>query len=389
MIIGIDAGALSITDKRLQVGVWRVTLELLKELSYIDKNNLYRLYSFRPIDRKIMSLFGKNMTNVVLSPFIGYMKVRLPMELAVHPVDVFLGVSQALPRTIYSRSTSWRRGIFNSVNICTCMHRKIRMIGFIYDLAFLHMGEHYGSSWIRLREQTKAVIQRADHIITISEFTKNDIISFQEKSISVCYPGITIKKNIAGVKNKHPYILFVGSLKPVKNIPALIQGFHQFMHQSKTEHDLILIGGDYWNDPQIQQTINDLHVGNRVKVVGFMSEEKKAGYYKGADAFITLGKWEGFCLPAVEAMAYGLPIIYADSGALPEVIGNAGIGLDPSDAQEVAEALIKVITDHTSRKKILINGKRNLHRYSWKLFAEKVLHIIDSTYDNCHHSYKK
>ena len=97
MMIGVDAGALSITDERLRVGVWRVTFYLLRELSSLDRNNTYRLYSFRPIDRDVMKYFGSNMQNVVLTPTIGWSSVRLPLELTLRPVDVFFGFSANTP----------------------------------------------------------------------------------------------------------------------------------------------------------------------------------------------------------------------------------------------------------------------------------------------------
>src|SRR3989344_5851009 len=97
MVIVVDAGALAISDERLKVGVWRVTFNLLRELGNLDRNNKYRLYSFRPISRGAMAHFGSNMVNIVLTPAIGWSSVRLPIELRLRPVDVFLGLAQVLP----------------------------------------------------------------------------------------------------------------------------------------------------------------------------------------------------------------------------------------------------------------------------------------------------
>src|SRR3990172_323750 len=99
MTIGIDAGALAVRDERLKVGVYQITLHLLEELSRIDTANEYRLYSFLPLENNILSKFGKNMRNVVITPATGWMTWRLPLELLLRPVDVFLGPPQSIPPT--------------------------------------------------------------------------------------------------------------------------------------------------------------------------------------------------------------------------------------------------------------------------------------------------
>ena len=169
MTIGVDAGALSITDERLKVGVWRLTFNLLLELSKLDRNNVYRLYSFIPLDREVMAHFGSNMHNIVLTPSIGWSSVRLPLELRLQPVDVFLGLAQSLP----------------SSPLCS--------IGFIYDLGFLYHPEAYGEVAKKLTKQTSQLVKRANHIITISESSKSDILNhyhIASERVSVCYPGV-------------------------------------------------------------------------------------------------------------------------------------------------------------------------------------------------------
>ena len=103
MTIGVDGGALSIADDRLKVGVYRVTFNLLRELGKLDVRNDYRIYSFLPIDRGAMDAFGTRIKNVVLAPSIGWATVRLPLELKLHPVDVYLGLSQSVPLSCIPR----------------------------------------------------------------------------------------------------------------------------------------------------------------------------------------------------------------------------------------------------------------------------------------------
>lgn len=349
MIIGVDAGALSITDRRLRVGVWRVTYNLLRELGKIDKKDEYRFYSFMPISREVMRAFGPRMKNVVVRPTFAWSMIQLPIELRRHPVDVFLGLSQMVPY-----STSYN-------------------IGFVYDLGFLHFPEAYPRSLNRLKSQTKQLVDRADHIMAISDVTKRDIVHEYKadgKYITVAYPGVDIRFQPAGAKHKekNPYILFVGALKRGKNIPFTLRVFKRFLEKVRKPYDLVLVGGNYWVDPEITETIKKLKLGKRVKFTGFIPDIELPKYYRGAEALLVTSLWEGFCLPAAEAMACGCPVVYAKTGALPEIVGNAGVGFESGNEEAAVMALL--------RKKSGTRGIQRGRQFSWPRFAEAVYRII-------------
>ena len=358
MIIGVDAGALSIRDKRLKVGVYRVTLHLLKELSNIDTKNDYRLYSFLPIDRKVMNEFGTNIQNIVVRPTFAWSAIQLPIELARHPVDVFLGLSQMLPIT------------------------SAKKIGFVYDVGFLHYPDAYPGSLDRLKKQTILLTKRADYIVSISKTTQKDIVDFYgfpQNKITVSYPGIDTRFTLKGptYKNTNPYFLFVGALKRGKNIPFMLKSFSEFLKTSKKQYDLLLIGGDYWLDPEIGNTIQALDLESRVKIKGFVTDEDLPSYYRGAQALLVTSFWEGFCLPAVEAMASGCPVLYTKTGSLREIVGYAGIMVSSLYPSYLAHAMKKV-TEHTVREKLVTNGLTMTKRYDWHSFARTVYDVIYS-----------
>ena len=345
MTIGVDAGMLGVSDERLKVGVYHVANNLLKNIAALDKKNTYRLYSFLPIPK-----FGNNMHNIVLSPARGYLRLRLPLELRTHPVDIFLGLGQALPPFFHTTS-----------------------IGFVYDLGFLFHKEAYGNSYKKLLGQTNYLVKHASHIITISNATKHDIVSLYDrdpKTITVCYPGVDDRFKPQGERyhHKNPYILFVGSLTKTKDIPLLLQS----LALVKKPLDLLLAGGDYWPDPAIDESINRYKLSNRVKKLGFVSDEMLSRYYRGAVAFVTTALHEGFCLPAVEAMACGTPVVAVNRGALAEIVGDGGIIVRP-DAQSIANAVVSM------NKHIL--GQNAIERakvFSWHTFAKKVLSLYET-----------
>lgn len=350
MIIGVDAGALSITDDRLKVGVWRVTYNLLQELSILDPKNTYRLYSFRPIDRDVMRHFGSNMNNVVLTPSIGWSRVRLPLELRIHPVDVFLGLAQTLPSSLP------------------------RAIGFIYDVGFLFHPDAYGASAGKLAKQTKQLVERASHIITISQSSKQDILNqypIPEKRVTVAYPGVSLLVSKGEAFKGSPYFLFVGSLNKAKDIPLTLEAFALFLKQSKNSYDFILVGGEYWPDPMIDVLIHQYKLEKTVHKVGYISDDALASYYRGATALVATGLREGFCLPAAEAMTYGTPVLAVDRGSLKEVVGHGGIVTAKPEARLLAHAMMKM-TEKKTRNFFSRRAVREAKKYSWKTFAKNV-----------------
>jgi len=351
MIIGVDAGMLGVTDKRLQVGVWRVAINLLRELVRKDRKNFYRLYSFQPIPSLLMQELGSRMKNVVLRPAWGWFSWRLPLELSVRPVEVFLGLGQALPSI------------------------SARKIGFIYDLGFLAYPQLYPGSAEKLRRQTENLLRRADRLITISRQVRLEVVKryhFPSGKIKVGYPGIDRVFSPTGevYQAKNPYFLFVGALKPQKNLPLLLSAFSQFRAKAKQRVDLYLVGGDYWQDKRISREV--LKSLKNIKLFGHIEDAKLAEIYRGAVALVVPSLVEGFCLPVVEAMASGTPVIATRVGPLPEIIGEAGILVEPDQAEAMAEAMRKMLEESNLRAKYQALGLAQAKKYSWEKFAETV-----------------
>ena len=357
MIIGVDAGALSIRDERLRVGVYRVTVNLLRELGKLDKKNEYRLYTFLPIAPSQMREFGPNMNNCIVRPVIGWSMIQVPIELRRHTVDVFLGLSQMIPFS------------------------PVRSVGFVYDLGFLRYPGAYPGSLARLEMQTKQLVRRSDHLITISKSTQKDIITtyrIEKKRVTVDYPGIDSRFTLNGPKHKekHPYILYVGALKRGKNIPFALHAFKRFIEKTEKPYNFLLVGGDYWADSTIPKMIEELELWDRVKLAGFVSDGNLPSYYRGASALLLTSLWEGFCLPATEAMRSGCPVVYANTGSLPEIVGNAGLSFRKNDEQDAAAALVKITGSLPLRTKFIRAGIEQSHQFTWRGFARTVYDVF-------------
>lgn len=359
MIIGVDAAVLSVSDERLKVGVYRYVLHTLEELAKIDSTNLYRLYSFDPIDDSLLRRFGKNFENRVLWPVKGWSTIRLPLELSLHPVDVFLGMSQMVPK------------------------QNCASIGFVYDLGFITRPASYPGSYEKLKKQTGELCRVSKKIFTISKAVKNDIMEafdFPSKQIAVGYPGIDDRFGKKGFtqKSSSRYFLFVGALKPGKNVPGILRGFAKFLEESHTRFSLVLIGGNYWEDPVIEETIKTLRIKDRVKKLGFVADEELASYYRGAAGLIVPSFHEGFCMPASEAIACGCPVITSDTKVMREVLGNTGIFVDPADHEQIAQGMRVLAYNAKKRADMSVKGIRQANEYQWNRTAQLLLHEIES-----------
>lgn len=357
MKIGVDAGMLGVTDERLHVGVWRVAKELLTQLGHMDKVNTYILYSFRPIPKVVMKLFGSLMVNSVLSPSVGWMQVRLPIELFLRPVDVFIGLSQALPRV------------------------STKTIGFVYDVGFLAHPNLYPDSSEKLIHQSEHLARTAGAIVTISEAIKEEIekvYEFPAGCIHVATPSVGEGFSLTGDIYAHPrpYFLCVGSFKRGKNIPTLIRAFSHFLKSTKMPTDLILVGSSYWQDPQIVRTIQEEKIEDHVIIKGYVKDAELAMLYRGAVAFVCPSLVEGFGIPFVEAMASGIPVIGSSIPVLKEIVGDAGLLVDPQDSDALAMAMEKVATGKTLRETLIKKGNAKAKQYSWQKMAKIVYDLL-------------
>ncbi len=357
MRIGVDAGMLGISDERLQVGVWRVAKELLIQLGKIDETNSYTLYSFAPIPKQVMNEFGHSMVNRVLSPSFGWMQVLLPLELFLRPVDVFLGLSQALPRTT------------------------AKTIGFVYDLGFLKHPDLYPDSAEKLVHQSERLASTAGTIVTISEAIKQEIVKvyeFPANRIHVANPSVAKEFISTGVKYIHPrpYFLCVGSFKRGKNIATLIRAFSQFLKSTPTPIDLMLVGSSYWQDPQIVEAIQSEKIADHVIVKGYVKDADLAPLYRGALAFVCPSLVEGFGIPFVEAMASGTPVIGSSIPVLKEVVGEAGILIDPHNINGLALAMKRIVSGKVLREQLVKKGMARVKRYSWQKMAKIVYDLL-------------
>jgi glycosyltransferase involved in cell wall biosynthesis len=165
-------------------------------------------------------------------------------------------------------------------------------------------------------------------------------------------------------------VLSVGNLQPRKNLVRLIHAFRSVSAQG-LDVDLVVVGAQHYRGREVLEAAGE--VGARIRFTGYISDRQLAACYSLAKAFAMPSLFEGFGIPAIEAMAHGLPVACSRAGALPEVCGDAPIYFDPLDVESIAGALKRALTDHSLRAEMVRKGRLQAARFSWRESAQHTL----------------
>jgi len=267
----------------------------------------------------------------------------------------------------------------------------------IMDLGYLKFtGQFEKKVFWQLKYWTAISIFVSKQILTISEATKKDIVRHYPrafKKTTVTHLGydsdkykLGIPENMVNhVKNRYSivkdYILFVGTLKPSKNIEGLI-GAYSLLVSDKTILDipqLVIAGKKGWMFEMIYEKIKSLKLETKIVFTDFVEEQDKPALISGAKVFVLPSFWEGFGLDILSAMACGVPTVVSNAGSIPEVAGDAGIYVDPYDIGSIAKGLKKVLKmDDKEYNRVVELGINQAKKFSWENCSRKTLEVIEN-----------
>jgi glycosyltransferase involved in cell wall biosynthesis len=177
------------------------------------------------------------------------------------------------------------------------------------------------------------------------------------------------------------FLLFVGTLEPRKNVPGLLHAYRILLDQKVTAEPLVLVGGKGWLYEEIFDRVEALGLNDQVRFLHGVPDADLPGLYSAASVLTTPSFYEGFGLPALEAMSCGTPVVVADRASLPEVVGDAGILVDPEDPGAIAEGLKRVLTDEELRAKMETLGLGRASSFSWERVARETLDVYRQVLD--------
>jgi glycosyltransferase involved in cell wall biosynthesis len=297
---------------------------------------------------------------------------------------------------IYSVREQWEVArLARGTDLLHCPHYNVpyfyrgRMVVTIHDLTHLVDRDFVPNrlAYYYARIMLGAAAHHAHQVITVSEFSKRSIcqaLEVPENKVHVISYGVPRRILQSGPVNmalleklevSQPYILFVGLLKPHKNVHALLRAFALLPEQARASHQLVIAGKLDTCYPALRQLSQELRLSDRVVFTGYVTDDELRALYGGAKVFVLPSLNEGYGLPVLEAMAYGVPVIVSNISSLPEVVGDAGILIDPRDDQSIAKALEGLLFDDELRKTLGERGRHRAESFSAREFALKHLKV--------------
>ncbi len=265
-----------------------------------------------------------------------------------------------------------------------------RRIITVHDLTFLFYPEFLTAESRRYYgDQIEWAVTAADHILADSEATRQDLIHMlgvprsrvttvplaANPVYAVRYPEEVINQTVNEYGVGRGFILFVGTLEPRKNLVTLLQAYHQLRRTGGLVVPLVLVGGKGWIHDEIFRTIDALSLRDHVIHLSGVPDEKLAHLYRAAGVLAIPSHYEGFGLPALEAMHSGCPVVASTRGSLPEVVGGAAISLEPDDVDAWADALARVLLDPSLAEEMRAAGLAQAGQFTWHKTAAATLAI--------------
>jgi len=359
-------------------GIGHYTLELLRALDdLLDDDPNVKVSMFVYFKRvSAAKAYGFRNIKIIPSPFSLRISNGLKIRGKQPPLDLLFG-----------------KGIYLFPNFTSWPLRRSLSVPVIYDLSyekFPQFADPRNQEF--LSTQVKTATARADYVATISENSKKEIVEFYgvpEKKIGVFYPAIDQRKffrrpasEVEAVKERYgirgSYILFVGNIEPRKNLKNILLAYEALPADIRKSNSLLLIGAKGWQDGEIFDIIDRLKSqGNSIQLPDkYVQDDDLPAFYSGASVFVYPSMYEGFGMPALEALSCGVPVVSADNSSLPEVVGDAALLVDALSPTEIAEAIKKVLTDEKLRESLIKRGFRQADTFSWTHAAKELLETV-------------
>ena len=264
----------------------------------------------------------------------------------------------------------------------------------VHDVGEFLYGPAQGFRQTMRFRMTQRSLAKASRLMAVSQATKQDIenlfavpsekITVVENAIDERFILTTRREEARLVLERHqvkdPFLLYVGSARPQKNIPRLIEAFavirgevqkHPQFHKLK----LLIIGDELSENPVLRQTVVRTRMQEHVRFMGYVPIETLRVFYEAAEVFVFPSLYEGFGLPPLEAMAQGTPVVTSNVSSLPEVVGDAAVLVHPENVFDIARGVQQVLLDPELREELRERGKRQLARFSWERSIVQVLEL--------------
>ncbi|MFZ4631895.1 MAG: glycosyltransferase family 4 protein [Patescibacteria group bacterium] len=402
MIIGIDA---SRANRQRKTGTEWYSFYLIKNLAIIDKKNKYWLYLNTPPSKELSEAIKDNPNfsfKYLKWPLYSFWTLgRLSLEMLWCRPDVLFVPAHTLPlfsprktvNTIHDIAFVREKNLYFSEKVKT---NKVGLRRFIdFAVRVVTLGKYRADSVDYLYWSTAFALNHAKKIITVSDFTKQEILSLYPKTkkekITVVHNGYSNDLFIPLDDNKktefilakynitQPYFLYVGRLEKKKNTPTLIEALSLVReNHPEIKEKLVLIGNASFGFDEVKYVIEEFDLNNDVLIPGWVDEADLAYIYNAATAFVFPTKHEGFGIPILESLSCGLPTIASDIPVLREIAEDAVLYFNHNDKYAISEAMVRIVKDEALRAELKIKGLAQSKKFSWLKCASETLKEIEN-----------
>lgn len=306
------------------------------------------------------------------------------MENKLMPYGVYRRLWQFIP--VRYETFFGEADIFHFFNFIVPPRISGKVITTVHDMTHIRFPETVDRRNLRrVQRGLDYSIARSEIIMTNSEFSKSEIMGLcgvPEEKIRVVYPAASVSGGTCdrdelfgrlGIKG--PYVLYVGTIEPRKNLTRLLLAYQKLRDRRETVHKLVLCGGRGWNNEGFYATLEKLPNKDDVLITGYLSDAEKNTLLSHADAFVFPSLYEGFGVPPLEAMHWGAPVVCSNAASLPEVAGDAACYVDPLSVESIAEGIEQVLTDGHYARRLAEAGKIRCQRFDWDVSVGKLAQI--------------
>ncbi|KAB8139618.1 glycosyltransferase family 4 protein [Chloroflexia bacterium SDU3-3] len=367
MHIGIDASRMAVAAR---TGTEHYTYELLAALAQRDTRSRYTLYC-NQMPAALPPLGSNFALRRIPFPRL-WTHARLSGELLARAPDVLFVPAHVVP-------------------LGAPALRRTRTVVTIHDMGYIHFPEaHARAHRLYLRLSTAWSARVASHVIAISGATRDDLVRHARvpaEKIQVVHHGVAPRfrpcppEAVAQARERHglagaPYVLFVGTVQPRKNLERLIEAFAALGEAERAGARLAIAGKLGWLTQAIEQKAAALGVAEHIRFLGYVPDADVPALLTGAAAFAFPSLYEGFGMPVLEAMACGTPVLTSTTSSLPEVAGDAALLVDPRDTAAITAGLARLLGDAALRADLAARGMRRAAQFTWDACARATLPIL-------------
>lgn len=344
-------------------GIGQFTYQTLRYLTRQYPEHEFIFFFDRPYHPSF--IFSENITPVVLYP---------P---ARHPLLFVAWFEWSVARAL----KQYKADIFISPDNFLCLNTDIPTILVVHDIAFVHFSDN--DKWINrlyYRYFMPRFLKKAQHILTVSKFTQQDIIEHFDvdaAKMTVCYngcrDGFYPKKS---PDTEGGYFFYMGAVHPRKNVHRLIEAFDAFKKETLSPLKLVIAGRFAWQTGAVKEAYEAALYKPDIVFKGYVSDDEALALMQSAWGFVYVSTFEGFGIPLLEALNCDIPIITSNVSSMPEVVGEAAILVNPESVDDIKKALSQLTFDTELRQNLIEKGRIQRQKFSWEKTAETIMNIV-------------